>query len=262
MASSPGPFFLPALLLPWRPSLTGGRGSLATWYAILTILFQCPSSLEACDETSSVICKPYFRAKHAVAPHVQPYYDRYAAPYVGVARPYYDSVDSRLLTPVRLYAVEYGAPWVNRGRDFAWAQWETNGQPRLARLQQLSRHRYHQSIAPHLDKASETVAPYYDIARTNSLQLYYEYLLPGYETVQPYAVEGYEAASGFATHTALPAAHWAWTKTNVFIDTAVWPQLRALYVDNVEPQLVRIGERLGRYKNRAKTKVLPVRGDG
>ncbi|POR31387.1 Uncharacterized protein TPAR_08366 [Tolypocladium paradoxum] len=240
----------------WALSLVA---RLATWAIILTVIFRCPSSLEACDETSPFICKHYFRAKNAVSPHVEPYYDQYAAPYVDVAKPYYDAVNSRVLTPSRLYAVQYGAPWVKKGQDYAWSQWETNGQPRLARLQQVSQTHYDQSIAPHLTKAGDVIGPYYDIARTNSLQLFYEYVLPSYEFVRPYAVHGYDAASDFATGTALPAAYWAWNKADHFLDTAVWPQLRVVYVENVEPQLVRIGERLGRYKNQAKTKVLPVR---
>ncbi|KAJ6443774.1 quercetin 2,3-dioxygenase [Purpureocillium lavendulum] len=242
----------------WAVSLIA---RLATWSAILTILFRCPSSLEACDESSPFICKHYFRAKHAVSPHVQPYYDRYAAPYVDVAKPYYDTVNSRVLTPTRAYAVQYSAPWVKKGQDFAWAQWETNGQPQLARIQELAQARYDQSVAPHLTKAGEAVGPYYDIAKTNGLQLYYEYVLPSYEFVQPYAAQGYDAASDFTTDTALPAAYWAWNKTNVFLDTTVWPQLRVLYVDNVEPQLVRIGERLGRYKNQTKSRILPEKAN-
>lgn len=165
-----------------------------------------------------------------------------------MAKPYYDAVNSRLLTPGRVYAVHYGSPWVKKGQAYAWTQWETNGQPRLDRIQELSRERYQQSISPHLNTASQAVGPYYDIVKTNSLQLYYDYLLPTYEFVLPYAVRGFDVAADFTTQTALPAACWAWNKTTVFLDTAVWPQLRIVYVENVEPQLVRIGERLGRHK--------------
>ncbi|KAM4057328.1 transcription factor hoxa13 [Hirsutella rhossiliensis] len=230
---------------------------LAIWSAIFTVLFRCPSSIDACDDKSPFICEHYFRAKDAVSPHLQPYYDQYAAPYVNVARPYYDAVNTRVLTPTRAYAVHYGAPWVQRGQDYAWSQWQLNGQPRLARMQTVVKDKYDQSVAPHLAKVGETVEPYYQIARTNSLQLFYEHLLPGYELVRPYAARSYHVASDFAVNTALPITHWAWDRSNVFLETTVWPQLRLVYVENVEPQLVRIGERLGRYKNKAKSKVLP-----
>ena len=177
---------------------------------------------------------------------------------MDVAKPYYESVNRRVLTPSRVYAVQYGAPLVQKGQDFACSQWKANGQPQLARLQHASQAYYDRSIAPHVAKAGDAIGPYYDIARTNSLQLYYEFLLPTYEFVSPYAAQGYDATYDFATGTALPASYWAWIKANHFLDTSVWPQLRVVYVENVEPQLVRIGERLGRYKNQAKTKVLPV----
>ncbi|KAF7554568.1 hypothetical protein G7046_g6777 [Stylonectria norvegica] len=223
---------------------------LTTWAAILIILFRCPSSLEACDEASPYICKPYFQTKNAIVPHVQPFYDQYAAPYVEIARPYYDTVDAKVWKPTRAYAVQYGAPWVQSGREHAWAQWEKNGQPQLTKVQDLARVHYSKSVAPYVNQAGSTVGPYYEIARTNALQVFYEFLLPSYEFVQPYAVHSYGVASDFTTGTAIPTAHWAWNKTYFFLDTTVWPHLRAVYLENVEPQLVRIGERLGRYKIR------------
>ncbi|KAF4972862.1 hypothetical protein FSARC_662 [Fusarium sarcochroum] len=236
-------------ILAWTFSVVA---RLATWAAILTVLFRCPSSLEECNETSPSICKSYFQVKNSVQPHVQPYYDQYAAPYVEIARPYYDTVDSKVWQPTRAYAVQYGAPWAIKARTHALAQWEKNGQPQLVKYQTLARTQYDQSVGPYVNKAGETLSPYYDIARTNGLQVFYEYLQPGYEFVQPYAVRGYDAASDFTTTTALPTAYWTYNKTYSFLDSNVWPHVRAVYVQNVEPQLVRIGERLGRYKTKTK----------
>ncbi|WKT42473.1 hypothetical protein QSH57_007309 [Fusarium oxysporum f. sp. vasinfectum] len=223
---------------------------LATWFAIYTVLFRCPPSLEQCDENSPSICKPYFQVKNTVQPHVQPYYDHYAAPYVEIARPYYDTVDSKVWQPTRAYAVQYGAPWVEKAQAHTQALWEKNGQPQLVKYQVLARAHYDQSVGPYVSQAGEKLGPYYDIARTNGLQMYYEYLQPGYEFVHPYAIRGYDVASEFTTKTALPTAYWTWNKTYAFLDSNVWPHVRAVYVQNVEPQLVRIGERLGRYKTK------------
>nr|RBQ91309.1 hypothetical protein FVER53263_05553 [Fusarium verticillioides] len=223
---------------------------LATWFAIYTVLFRCPPSLEQCDENTPSICKPYFQVKNTVQPHVQPYYDHYAAPYVEIARPYYDTVDSKVWQPTRAYAVQYGAPWVEKAQAHTQALWEKNGQPQLVKYQALVRAHYDQSVGPYVNQAGEKLGPYYDIARTNGLQMYYEYLQPGYEFVHPYAIRGYDVASDFTTKTALPTAYWTWNKTYTFLDSNVWPHVRAVYVQNVEPQLVRIGERLGRYKTK------------
>lgn len=191
-----------------------------------------------------------------MSPHVQPYYDQYAAPYVDIAKPYYDIVDSKVWQPTRAYAVQYGAPWVERGREQAIAQWTKNGQPQLAKIQDFVQSKYDQSVGPYVSQTSASVGPYYEIARTNALQVYYELLLPSYEFIHPYAAQGYDVTADFTTGTALPTAYWAWNKTYAFLDSAVWPHVRAIYLANVEPQLVRIGERLGRYKTRENAKPL------
>jgi hypothetical protein len=194
---------------------------------------------------------------------LQPYYDHYTAPYVEIARPYYDTVNSHVIQPAKGYAIHYGAPWVEKAQQYGLAQWQKNGQPHLHKLQDVARSHYDQSVAPYVSQAGELVGPYYEIARTNTLQLYYEHAQPGYKLAQPYIRQGYNVASEFAGNTALPAAYWAWDKTYTFLDTTVWPQLRVAYVENVEPQLVRIGERLGRYRNKVQSKASsPSAADG
>ncbi|KAI0554089.1 hypothetical protein F4679DRAFT_344994 [Xylaria curta] len=223
---------------------------LLTWYSIFTLLFRCPASLDACDETSPKICKPYFQAKQAVAPHVSPYYDAYAAPYIDLARPYYSTLDHKVITPGRIYAVKYGGPRVAQAQAFGYAQWEKSVQPQMLKYQALARTQYDNTISPHVDKATTAIAPYYDIARTNALQTYHEILVPAYTFVQPYAIQSYDVAYGLTKNTIIPSTVWAWNKTYAFLDSAVWPHVRDVYVLKVEPQLVRIGERLGRYNEK------------
>ncbi|KAL0932323.1 transcription factor [Colletotrichum truncatum] len=225
---------------------------LLTWYSIISILFRCPATLDACDETSPKICKPYFQLKHAVSPHLEPYYDTYAAPYVEKATPYYNIANERVFVPTKAYVTKYGAPRLSQAQAYGQAKWDKNVQPQLAVYQKLAQEKYDQTVAPHVSKVSAVVTPYYDIARTNALQTYHDVLLPSYRFVQPYAAQGYDVASEFTTQTAVPTAYWAWNKTFAFLDATVWPQVRVLYVENVEPQLARIGQRLGRYKNKTK----------
>ncbi|KAI2617212.1 hypothetical protein GGS26DRAFT_410972 [Hypomontagnella submonticulosa] len=224
---------------------------LLTWYSIFTILFRCPSTLDECTDTTPKICKPYFRVKSALSPHITPYYDTYAAPYVEIAKPYYDSVDQILITPTRSYAVKYGGPRVAQAQAFSQAKWEKNIQPTLSRYQTLAKARYDESVAPRIETISTAVSPYYNIARNNALQTYHEFLLPAYLFVQPYAAQGYDAAYTFTTDTAVPSTVWAWDKTCAFLDSTIWPHVRDVYVMKVEPQLVRIGERLGRYREKS-----------
>ncbi|KAI1169537.1 hypothetical protein F4777DRAFT_208934 [Nemania sp. FL0916] len=223
---------------------------LLTWYSIFTVLFRCPASLEACNDTSPKICKPYFHAREAIAPHVNPYYEAYAAPYVANARPYYDTLDRTVIVPGRAYAVRYGGPRVAQARAFGLARWEESVQPQILKYQTAARAQYDQAVSPYVDKAATAVAPYYDIARTNALQTYHEILLPTYTFVRPYASQGYTVAYGLTRDTVIPSTVWAWNKTYTFLDSAVWPHVRDVYILKVEPQLVRIGERLGRYNEK------------
>ncbi|KAL2130745.1 hypothetical protein VTI74DRAFT_5983 [Chaetomium olivicolor] len=233
---------------------------LLTWYSIVTILFRCPSSLDACDETAPRICKPYFQLKHAVTPHIEPYYDAYAAPYVDLVRPYYDTVDRTIIAPSWGYAKQHGAPRVQQAQAFAKAQWEKSGQPRVEKYQQLARAQYDENLAPHIDRVSAAFAPYYEIARTNTLQIYHGMLLPAYQYVQPHLRQGYRATSAFTSSTVVPAFAWTWNKTYAFLDGTLGPQIRAVYVENVEPQLVKIGKRLGRYSTGKKSVPKPLTG--
>lgn len=189
-------------------------------------------------------------------PYTAPYYDAYAASYVDAARPYYNTLDKRIITPVSVLGKKYGAPRVAQAQAFGQAQWDKNVQPEVSKYQALLRKQYDQTLGPHVDTAVTSLSPYYNVARDSALQTYYEHILPTYTAVQPYALQGYGLASDFATNTALPYSQWAWTTGVVFLDRTVWPKLRILYGENVEPQLVRIGERLGRYRDGKKIKAV------
>lgn len=191
-------------------------------------------------------------------PHLEPYYATYAAPYVDLVRPYYHTVDERVIAPGWGYTKKHGAPRVERAQAFAHAQWQKNVQPQITKGQDLAKLQYNQNLAPHVNRVSATLGPYVDIARTSALQTYHELLLPTYTFVQPYALQGYQAASTFTKGTAIPSAVWAWNKTYLFLDSTVWPHLRVIYVENVEPQLIKIGKRLGRYSSGKKTVPKPI----
>ena len=185
-----------------------------------------------------------------MTPHLEPYYHTYAEPYVNLARPYYNVVDRTVFTPTRSYVTKYGAPRLAQAQSYSQFQWEKNVQPQLVKYQGIVKGHYDQSAGPYVNKASEAVAPYYDIARTSALQTYHEVVLPSAMFVAPYASQGYFLASTFTTDMALPSAYWVWDKTNAFLDGTVWPQIRVLYIDTIEPQLVRIGQRLGRHNDK------------
>ncbi|KAK8048130.1 hypothetical protein PG994_009860 [Apiospora phragmitis] len=223
---------------------------LLTWYSIISILFRCPASIQDLTESSPKVCKPYFQLKEVVSPHLTPYYDAYAAPYVELAKPYYNTVDRSVITPARTYAVKYGGPQLEKAQTLGLAQWEKTVQPQLLKYQALAKVQYDKNAAPHVTKVSEAVAPYYNIAKNNAQQTYHDVMLPAYVFVQPYALQGYDMASTFTVDTAVPTTLWAWNKTYVFLDGVVWPRVRNVYIKTVDPQVARIMERLGRHQDK------------
>ena len=222
---------------------------ILTWYAIITILFRCPSTLNECDETSPVLCKAYFNTRDVVVPHVEPYYDAYAAPYVDKARPYVDTVSTRVVAPTRVVLERYAAPKLEQAKEFAQAHWATTGQPQVDKARELVTENYAQNVAPHVEKLTEALGPYRDAAQASAMETYHDVILPSYGFVKPYAVSAYDVGCTVTTETVVPSVVYAFNKTYVFLDGNVWPHLRSVYVQSVEPQLVRIGERLGRYKD-------------
>jgi len=122
-------------------------------------------------------------------------------------------------------------------------------QPQIVKYQKLAQEQYDKTVSPYVEKATTAIAPYYDIARTNGLQTYHEFFVPTYEFIHPYVSSGYDAVYSFTKDNVVPSTIWAWNKAYAFLDAAVWPHVRDVYVLKVEPQLVRIGERLGRYKD-------------
>lgn len=207
-------------------------------------------------ETSPKICKPYFQLRSVVAPHLQPYYNTYAAPYTDAAWPYYEKLNRTVITPATALGVKYGGPRVAQAQKYSQAQWEKLVQPQVVKYQGILKEKYDQTVGPHVDTAFTVATPYYDQVKTSAFQTYYGHILPTYNTAQPYAVQAYGAANNFAVNTIIPCSQWAWTTGAVFLDRTVWPKVRILYGENIEPQLIKIGDRLGSYKNGKKIKAV------
>ena len=149
---------------------------------------------------------------------------------------------------------KYGAPRVDQARFYGQDKWEKVIKPQLDTAQLQAKQQYELNLAPHVSKASSAAAPYITNSRDSVSQVYAQRLLPAYESSRPYVEKTYAVGHKFAVEIGLPYAASAWTSTNVFLDRTIWPKLRILYGENVEPQLVRIGERLGRYRDGKKLK--------
>lgn len=240
--------------------LTDGRSFLVprlfAWYSLITILLRCPSSSVDLTADSPKICRPYLTARTYVAPRLEPYYDAYAAPYVHATRPYVQSLNQKVVNPAvdfgKHHYHTYGAPHVDRARNYGESKWQQDVRPRIDAVAADAGRRYDSMVAPHVRKAMDATSPYYDTARERMVQSYHSHLLPVYVASLPVAQRAYALGHSFVVDTGFKYVDSAWRTTSALVNRTVWPRIRILYGENVEPQLTRIGERLGRYRDRKK----------
>ncbi|CAN9090917.1 unnamed protein product [Alternaria alternata] len=221
---------------------------LSTWYLIITFLFRCPNSLHQLDHDSPRVCKPYLQTRAYAAPYLDPYYETYVAPHIEKVKPY--------TTPITTFAQDnyatYGAHRVEHAKKYAETQYEKSVRPQLENAQKQVKGQYDVYLGPHVKKATDAAAPYYNDLKTSSEEIYVHTLLPAYEQSKPYLQQGHAYGHHVLVDVVYPHVHTAKDATWAFVLRTVWPQLRVLYGDNVEPQLVRISERLGRYRDQQK----------
>ena len=238
---------------------------LLVWYTVITALFRCPSSFDNLDGTSPKVCEPYLSVRSHLAPYVQPYYDSYAAPSVNGVLPYVEKFNHEIYAPSLAYAKQsydaYGAPRLQQAREYGEEKWANIVKPQIDTAQAQVKKQYDSNLAPQVNKAFAGAAPYYTSSRNSVSEIYDTHVLPALETSRPYAEKVYALGHKLTVETGLPYARAGWTSTVYFFDHSIWPKLRILYGDNVEPQLVRIGERLGRYRDGRKLKALMEEDD-
>lgn len=229
---------------------------LVSWYLIITLLFRCPTSITQLSDSSPRVCKPYLHTRLYAAPYLDPYYQAYVAPQLEKVQPYVDRFDQQLYTPVSTFTKDkyatYGAHRVEQAQKYAEAQWDKTARPQIQNLQAQAEAQYNQHLAPHVNKATVAVSPFYERSRDSLVEIYHLSLLPAYQAALPYARQGYAHGNHVVTRIVFPRVLIAKDIAWKFVSRTVWPQVRVLYGDNVEPQLVRISERLGRYKDQQK----------
>ncbi|KUM59987.1 hypothetical protein ACN42_g7147 [Penicillium freii] len=232
---------------------------LCIWYALVTPFLRCPSRLADLTETSPRVCKPYLMARSHVEPYVTPYYDIYAAPYVDQARPYFDQarpyvemLNQRVYTPASKVAKsgyeKYGAPALKQAQAYGIEQWQNQVTPRLQTAQNKVHQLYFAEIDPYVQQSIAVVSPYYQWTNTVVLNVYQGHLVPFYVRSRPFIGKAYSTGQGILTTHVLPGAQYTWSSAVYFANSSLWPHVTGLYSEQVEPQLVKIGQRLASYR--------------
>jgi len=238
------------------PSIANYAFRLLLWYIAITALFRCPSSISNLTDTSPKVCKPYLQLRDAVWPHAEPHYKVYLKPYVDRASPYASKFHEQVYTPASSFAIEkynvYGAPRVAQVWNYSEIKWEEVVQPQIELGRKWATDKYESTLAPHVNQVIIAAGPYYDQLKTGFNDVYESTataVVPAYEKTLPYLRTAYQQGHHITADIVLPYLYRAEMSTLSFWNKKVWPQLVILYGENVEPQLLRISERLGRYKD-------------
>jgi hypothetical protein len=220
------------------------------------MLFRCPSSLTKLGDSSPRVCAPYLQARSYAAPYLDPYYAIYVAPYVDKVKPYADRFERQVYTPAAKFTADkyatYGSHRVEQAKKYSNAQWDKSVRPQLQTAQDKVKGQYDIYLRPHVKTASKAAAPYYDQTRASLGEIYQLSVLPAYEASRPYLRKARVQGHHVVVNIVFPHVRSAQEATVAFLMRTLWPQVRVLYGDNVEPQLVRISERLGRYRDQRK----------
>jgi len=229
--------------------LTDKAAKLFVWYALYAIVFRCPSRQADITDGTPSLCGPYLATRDFVQPYAQPYYDQYLAPHLHKAQPYLDRVNEQVYQPGLAAYQTHGAPRVQQAQEFGAKQWEKTVKPQLEVARQQAGKHYEATLGPHVKKVDDAVRPYYDSIKSSTTDIWQLEIEPVYRSTAPYAQKFYTQGRQFAVQTALPQAQYASSAAWSFWVRQIWPKVRVLYGENVEPQLMRITERLGTYKD-------------
>lgn len=225
---------------------------LCIWYTLITPFLRCPSNLADLTDSSPRVCKPYLIARSHVDPYVTPYYDIYAAPYVDQARPYVEVFNQKVYVPASKVASsgyeKYGAPALQQAQAYGAAQWKAQVTPRLNIAQGKVNELYAVNVDPYVQQTVAVVSPYYQKASGAATTVYWDHLVPFYTRSQPFIGKTYSAGQDVLITHVLPGAQYTWSSVVYFANSSLWPHLTGLYSEQVEPQLVKIGQRLASYR--------------
>lgn len=163
-----------------------------------------------------------------------------------------DRVNQQVYQPGHKIYQQYAAPSVQQAQELGHQQWEKSVKPQLELAKVQAGKQYDAVLGPYVQKVHDVVDPQIHSLKTSVSDIWELEVEPVYRRTAPYAQKLLTHGRQFAVDTALPQAQYATSAAWSFWIRQVWPKMRVLYGENVEPQLMRITERLGRYRDEKK----------
>ena len=159
-------------------------------------------------------------------------------------------IPSRSLT-VNSYEA-YAAPRISQVKLYGQQEWDKVMRPKLDHAREQAISNYYATLGPYINRLESVARPYWEASSNTAYQLYTTIILPTYERIRPHAINAYHYSFRFVTGVILPYSQWIFNSIITFGQRQVWPPIRILYGENVQPQLVKIRERLANYRDSKK----------
>lgn len=150
----------------------------------------------------------------------------------------------------------YGKPPFENARKYIKKQWQNEIIPRLHSAWNDTNDIYRSKVEPYVQRFLSTVAPYSADVSSKVIHVNDNYVMPIYLQSKPLVSKTYSSVHGILVGTIMPLAQRTWYSAIVFANSAVWPQVTGLYSENIEPQLVKIGEKLASYREGRKLRAV------
>ena len=209
------------------------------YYLIYLSVWKCPPGSSITEDQPPALCRPLHWGYHLLDPYFAPSYNKYVRPVVVLADPYvakgksgfdahvYPYVDTvqgsvdRLLSPVRsklvIYYSKHLEPLVNRTRGL----YQTKVAPVFEFVYEISQYTFHSYLHPAWTRS----LPYIEKSRRTVNQ-----------RLVPYCVRVSTKVIKFVQLYSVKA--WTW------ISSTVSPKVSSVYHKQVEPQLIKIHDRI------------------
>lgn len=204
------------------------------------VAFRCPSDSELTTD-SPAVCHATVKLKELARPYLAPHVEHVLEqPYVIEAKKHLEKANADYIQPAYTDYVQpaytqlnekydqYGRPYALRAGEMASVAYDENMKPHVLKAKE--------QLAPHVKSAQEaivSVEPQLLAARAKLEEVYAKEIKPRYEVAQPHLEAWIREAMRVMTTVVVPVVRDGGAK------------VKGLWSDVVQPQVGRIGERLG-----------------
>lgn len=236
-------------------------------------VFYCPSDLDNVSDATPKVCKSYLTARARLTPAVLKYYNEYASPYVQAVKPHAERAHEKVVKPAGAFAERhyrtYGEPHVERGIEYSRRRWQDSVDPKLREYQRIAHARYDAHIAHRARRVCAATAPHHETVRAvfRFVRHHFNFIRSFYvdrynRHVYPVLLHAYDVSYDVTTTRVLPYLKRVSVAFVEFLNGPVRGHVSGLYSQNVEPQLVRISQKLASYREAQENKAKPTGHEG